>query len=92
MKEEWEPIRVELKKDGKSGGYKEINSVLTFKMSPETCGLINWDYNATKNMQEIVRNLLETGKKPKEFERTKKPVPEKGIKLGKAKACTWGKV
>ena len=64
-------------------GHREINSVLTFKMSKETYGLINRDYNATKNIQEIVRNLLEKGKRPKEFERTKKPEPVKGENLDK---------
>lgn len=68
MKEEGKPTKVELKKDGESCGYKEIDSVLTFKMSTETYGLINRDYNATKNMQEIVKNLLETEKRPMQLD------------------------
>ena len=41
-------------------------------MGPKSEGLINRDYNATLNMQEIVKTLVETKKRPICFEPTKK--------------------
>lgn len=64
---------------------KEIHSLLTFKMGNKEEGIINRDLNATKNMYEIVKNLVKTGKRPEEFSRkkeyqkqTKKVVTVKG--------------
>jgi hypothetical protein len=39
---------------------KEINSLLTFQMSDKKYGIINRDYNATKNMYKITESIIRT--------------------------------
>ena len=67
-------------KNGKKYEIKrEMHSLLTFKMSGEREGIINRDFNATKNMYSIVESLVRTGKRPEYFCR-KKEEPKKAIK------------
>lgn len=58
-----------------------MHSILTFKMSDQSDGCINRDYNATLNMYEIVESLIKTGKRPECFCRKKEEVPEKPKKV-----------
>ena len=46
---------------------REIYSLLTFQMSKLKLGIINRDYNATKNMYKIIKSIITTGKRPKNF-------------------------
>ena len=53
---------------------REIHSLLTFQMSKLKLGIINRDYNATKNMYKIVGSIIRTGKRPENFiHKPKKP-------------------
>ena len=44
-----------------------LHAVLTYKMSNGNMGCINRDYNAVRNMENIVKELIKTLKRPKEF-------------------------
>ncbi len=46
---------------------KEIYSLLTCQMSDKKYGIINRDYNATKNIYKITESIIRTGKRPKNF-------------------------
>ena len=59
-----------------NGEKKEMYSILTYTMGNKRKGCINRDRNATLNMIEIVKTLIETKERPKEFQREK----EKKIK------------
>ncbi len=53
------------------GKIKKMHSILTFQMGNGRLGCINRDNNATKNMQIIVKELLQTQKRPIEYRRSK---------------------
>ena len=70
-----------------NGDYRELHSVLTYKMGNGRMGCINRDLNAVKNFKQIVESLLKEQKRPKEFSRskTKKSTnPPKKAKTGTA--------
>jgi hypothetical protein len=72
---ESEHISINYRKNGKVVS-KELHSVLTFKMENKCMECINRDLNAVLNYEKIIKNLIETGKRPKEFTRSKTIRPD----------------
>ena len=80
-------VDMKWKKEGKEYvSKKKLHSILTFKMGEKREMIINRDYNANINMQEIVRSLLKEGDKPERFKRKVTTEKEVGIKVTGAKS------
>lgn len=52
-----------------NGKKKKIHAVLRAKLENGCYGCINRDLNSCRNMREIVKKLMEKGKRPKKFKR-----------------------
>ncbi len=61
-----------------------LGTLLTFQMSELKLGVINRDYNATKNMYKIVESIIRTGKRPENFTCKPKKPKSNGIKTAQA--------
>jgi hypothetical protein len=60
----------------KNKEFRELHSVLTFKMENNRKGCINRDRNACYNMRKIYKHYLETGKRPDRYCRGNKTQQE----------------
>lgn len=56
--------------------YLKLHSVLTYKLEKKEMGCINRDLNSVLNMVKIIKEEIETGKRPEKYTRQK----EKKIK------------
>lgn len=87
-------IKEKYEKNGKVyESERKMHSLLTFKMSKKEEGIINRDYNATKNMYKITESLIMHKKRPEEFCRkieTKKVVTCKKGKDNKGESLHIG--
>ena len=81
---ESEKMKTEIKYNDENGNKisykKELHAVLTFKCANKRMDCINRDYNAVKNMMNIVNHLITNKMRPEKFKRGKEKPQNKTIK------------